>query len=246
MSNRPGLTTKITERTTIAATLADARFNRGLTLTDVARATHIPERYLRLFEETPAHTIPDDAYTRIYLKAYATFLNLEPSTLSARLKEAREFAVTHTQTSTTKRRVNKTPTSTNQPHTTSASRHPTTGVATGALISIPRLLRHVGFGLIACGVFAYLGLSLASSFAPPRLVVLSPGDNDAIRGGRVGVMGTTAPEVTIEINGQTTPVDSQGNWSDVIELQQGKNDITITATKKYGKPTTIHRTVIAE
>jgi hypothetical protein len=226
MSNRSGATTKVAERqTTIAAALVTARTQRGTSIGQVAAATHIPERYLRLFEETPASRIADDAYTRIYLKAYAAHLGLSCDTILEQFRQAKAIA---------------------EVPTIDTRRHPSVGVATSELVSIPKIVRRVLFGLVAVGVFAYLGLSLATSFASPHLTVLSPVQGDVVAGGRVGVTGTTEPEVTVSINGQPTPVDANGEWGDTVELQHGKNDIMITATKKYGRPATVHRTVIAE
>jgi hypothetical protein len=127
-----------------------------------------------------------------------------------------------------------------------ARKHPTTGVSARQMMSLPRVLRAIAFTLIAGGVFAYLGLSLATSFAAPQLVVLTPDDGDSVRGNSIGVTGTTEPEVSVTINGLAAPVDANGTWGDAVELREGKNEIVVTAKKKYGKATVEKRTVIAE
>ena len=49
---------------------------------EIAAKSKIPERYLHLFEDrTGLAEAPEDAYTKIYLKAYGKFLGFETSSL---------------------------------------------------------------------------------------------------------------------------------------------------------------------
>jgi cytoskeleton protein RodZ len=71
--------------------LRDTRLARGLELVDVAEATMIRARYLAALETERFELLPGDAYTRLFLSDYATFLGLDPQPfldqLSARDEE---------------------------------------------------------------------------------------------------------------------------------------------------------------
>lgn len=56
-------------------------------------------------------------------------------------------------------------------------------------------------------------------------------------------MGKWEPGATLQVNGNTVPVDANGNFSTLIVLQGGNNLVTLTATDIAGNATTIQRTV---
>lgn len=72
---------------TIGQRLSDQRRRRGLTLEECEAATHIRGRHLIALEEGRPEDIPDAAYARLFLRGYATFLELEADALVAELDE---------------------------------------------------------------------------------------------------------------------------------------------------------------
>lgn len=57
--------------------LAEARLAQGLDLRDVERDTRIRAKYLSALEEERFEELPDDAYVRVFLRTYASYLGLD-------------------------------------------------------------------------------------------------------------------------------------------------------------------------
>lgn len=79
----------------------------------------------------------------------------------------------------------------------------------------------------------------------PQLDVSAPTDGQQIHGGdkNVAVSGTTDPADSVNINGITAIVQSDGTFSKTIPINEGDNTITITATNQYGSTTQVQRKV---
>lgn len=119
--------------------------------------------------------------------------------------------------------------------------------------SVPRK-RNVGHG--PAGIRWIIGISTAVAFfgfltfqvwrvvAPPQLTISSPIEGEYTTTAQVVVAGNTAPEVAVEINGQTVFSRPDGSFAQPVELQYGPNHIFIRATKKHGLFTTVSRTIM--
>ena len=90
----------------------------------------------------------------------------------------------------------------------------------------------------------YIVLSLKNIVAPPKLLVTSPAGDLATNQKQLWIVGQTEPEVQLEINGETLLSDRVGNFSQLVNLRSGINNLSITAVKKYGGRTTIVRQVM--
>lgn len=82
---------------------------------------------------------------------------------------------------------------------------------------------------------------------PPSLTVTAPTDNLKTNQSTLTVSGTTtdatSKPVTITVNGSAATVNSDGSWSTTVTLKSGANTITVIATDKAGKTSTVTRTV---
>ena len=74
---------------TIGQRLPDQRRRRGLTLEECETATRIRGRHLIALEEDRPEDIPDPTYARLFLRGYATFLDLDADALVAEHDERR-------------------------------------------------------------------------------------------------------------------------------------------------------------
>jgi cytoskeletal protein RodZ len=72
------------ERGSVGRILRRERELRQLSLEEVAQATRIPVRTLRLLEADDVGELPSDVFVRGFLKAYARTLGLDPEPLLAR------------------------------------------------------------------------------------------------------------------------------------------------------------------
>jgi hypothetical protein len=59
----------------------------------------------------------------------------------------------------------------------------------------------------------------------------------------VDILGKTDPDATVTINGINVLVRADGKFFDQVPLNSGVNKITIIATSRFGKTTTIVREV---
>lgn len=81
----------------------------------------------------------------------------------------------------------------------------------------------------------------------PTLNVTAPAEGLSTNESTVTVTGTTndatSSPVTLTINGEDVTVQSNGSFSQVVDLTEGENTLTIIATDSAGKSTTVVRHV---
>lgn len=96
--------------------------------------------------------------------------------------------------------------------------------------------------------FASKPIKIFFSNEKPKLELKDPQDNQTISGGdkKVNVSGTTdqTEGLTITINGLRIIVGAGGNFSQTIDINEGDNTITVTATDMAGNSTQLTRKVI--
>ena len=89
----------------------------------------------------------------------------------------------------------------------------------------------------------YLMLQYRTIQLPPTVSLESPKENLISPERRIEVLGTTDPDATVTINELSVLVRSDGNFFDQVMLEPGVNKITVTATSRFGKVSTITRDV---
>lgn len=81
----------------------------------------------------------------------------------------------------------------------------------------------------------------------PKLELSQPQDNQTITGGdkKVTVSGKTDPTDTniLTVNGMRVILNSEGNFSQIVDLNDGENNVTVVATDYAGNSTQILRRV---
>lgn len=91
------------------------------------------------------------------------------------------------------------------------------------------------------------GIKLDYSNEKPNLQVIEPTDNKTQSGGdrKVKISGKTDDsDTTVTINDKQVYVNSDGNFSDTRDLNDGENQIIVIATNKFGNVNLISRKVI--
>lgn len=90
-------------------------------------------------------------------------------------------------------------------------------------------------------------VSFTVDTVPPTLSVKTPAEGFVTNSAKLTVSGTTddttSKPITVTVNGEQATVGSNGEWSKEITLTPGKNVITVIATDKAGKSTTVTRNV---
>lgn len=78
---------------TVGRALSEQREQRGITLERASEATHIRKHYLQALEEGNFGALPSAAQVRGFLRAYASFLELDPDAVLGLLKPAAQAPV---------------------------------------------------------------------------------------------------------------------------------------------------------
>ena len=91
--------------------------------------------------------------------------------------------------------------------------------------------------------FVYLGGQYYRISQPPILSVDAPKNQAIVSEQHVVVEGKTDTDATVVINGVSTIVRDDGRFYDQVAINPGVNKLTIMATSRFGKSTTVKREV---
>jgi cytoskeletal protein RodZ len=210
---------KLPQTITVGQTLKSGRLARGLSLGDVELATRIRGKYLIAIEAGDYQTLPQDVYTRGFVQSYADFLELDSAAIAkAYIKERGQQTVQL-------RRPNR--------------------VASVRFALTPRLLTLVG-GIIAIVVVAaYLVTQFQALTAPPQLAITNPSGDQVLYGSLISISGNVSDGANVFVNSSPILVDGSGNFTDEIALENGVNNINVSAKNALGKTTTVTRNILA-
>lgn len=200
--------------------LQTARLKFKKSLPEISDTTHIPFKYLTALESGHYQDLPlAIAHRTAYVKQYALAVNLDPKTCLKQFTRENGFGGT----------------STAHPHVT---------VRLFPFASLSILMRNLSLGLSILLFIGYLGWQVRGVLEPPKLIVFAPFEGDTSNDQSIMVQGKTDPETHLTINGQDLIATEEGNFETKIDASVGLNTITISATKKHGKTTTITRHVV--
>jgi len=212
----------------VSELLRQGREDAGLAIRDVAARTKIPERYIAMFEDRSLLAeAQEDAYMKIYLKAYGKFLGFDTVSIVDLYRRERIQTPRSMMASTEVER-----------------RHPTRAVASTEMVVTSRLIQNILLGLLGAGILGYLAYGAIAVVSPPKVTLLAPYDGMTTTDRSVLIEGRTEREATVMINGKLVNPDDSGKFRDTIDLQEGVNTISVAGTKKYSKPMTVTRRVI--
>ncbi len=206
--------------TTVGETLANARAKKNLDLVTVEKAIKIRAKFLEALEKNEFDKLPPGTFVKGFIKNYAAFLGLPvEETLAFYRRQANE---------------EKIPALANfEPRI-------------GRIALTPQFFTTAGIGLLLVLFFAYLAFSYFQFAGAPPLLVNVPENNLVVNQESVEVIGKTDPQATLVINGQTVALTENGSFDVKIPLQPGLNTLTITATNKYQRQTTVVRNLRQE
>jgi len=210
---------------TVAELLATARQGKDVDLDRAEKQLRISKKYLVALEQGQYHKLPGDLYVRNFVRAYAAYLGADQEAAVA-LAE-RELDITKKiaepeQSSTVNRYAGQ------------------------RTVVTPRTLRQGLIGLLVLACLSYFGWQLNAIFSPPQLLVTEPAGDIVTADGTIIIRGQTEAEAQVFINQQSILADPNGNFVQQIDLQTGLNTITVTASKKRGRPAKVVRQVIVE
>lgn len=213
--------TSTTSYKALADHLQQQRRNKRLSIRKISLMTSLPEPTIRALENpTQSDTIPPANQRGLY-ETYGEALGV------------------------TKRRINDLAGEATEP------------VPSFAIKRLPKLKSLVVFSsitttvatlVLVVGILVYAAWQGLGLFSSPELVVAFP-DRDymVLDESTVDVHGTAPVEATVLINGEPTTVHAEtGEYSQLVYLQEGYNQITVEAVNNFSTKTTRSFVIIYE
>ena len=205
---------------TVGSILKEARIAKKLTLADVEKVTKIRAKFLDAIEQDAYQLLPSPIYAKGFVKNYGEYLGLE---------NTRVMAFFRRQTDDVKR-LNILP---NKSEDIGSK---------GLRITPGRFITFV-VGVFIFVFLIYVGFQYQKLYIPPTLTITTPVQESIVKEKKLDILGTTNPDATLMVNGISVTVRSDGRFFTQITLEPGVNTITILATSRYGKTTTVVRKV---
>jgi len=204
---------------TIGITLSDARVAAGMTLEDLENDTRIKKEFLRALESEKWEVLPEYPVVIGFVKNISTALSINREQTVALLR--RDYPPKKANLS-----VNPKPEPKRQ------------GFKWG-----PRASFAVGVMIIVLGVGGYLFRQYQIFVSPPMLQVIAPVEDQVITTKTFTVRGKTASDAVVRVNNQPTLLDSEGNFTTDIEVNEALKMVDIKAVSRSGRETSINRSI---
>lgn len=209
---------------TVGQVLKEEREAKFYSIEEVEKATKIRKELLEALENGQSQKLPPQTFVQGFIKSYGKFLNLDTEKLLAIYR--REFSDTK-----------------NPPRILESFSNPVE--KKGFKITPAKFLGLVILGLVII-FFGYLWFEYRFLVGAPFLEISQPPDQQTLSEGSVTVSGRTDPESKVSINNQEIQVDASGKFSQLIQLSDNANTITISATSKSGKSSKVERAVFVK
>ena len=206
----------------LGARLKAARELRQINPEVAARRLNIRLEYLLAIEEDRFGALPAGLYSKNYIKEYAALVGLPATEIKKWLSENLEI-------------INEN----NDPFSQKIVRRQ-------EFMVFPKLIKNLALILVFVACLLYLGFYFKKIVFPPELIISQPDKNLKISTNFIEVKGTTEPEAELSINGEAILNTNKGNFSTVINLKKGINNIIVTAKKKYSGEASVLRQILVE
>lgn len=206
---------------TVGGILREARASKKLSLEQAETSTKIRAKFLEAIEQDDYSALPSISYAKGFVKNYAEYLGLDSHTVLAFFRRQ----------TTEASRLSLLP-----------KREPVVLNKSFVQLTPGRFLATVLI-ILALVFLGYLGLQYQKINLAPSLSVEAPTNQLVVKERRVDVLGKTDPDATVTVNGISVLVRGDGKFFDQVSLDPGVNKITIVATSRLGKTTTLTREV---
>jgi len=207
--------------TTLGEILQTAREKKKLTIEQVEKATKIRSKFIVALEQNQFDKLPGPTFARGFVKNYAAFLGLSPDETLAFYR----------------RQANDNPLKVVPKETI---------VSVGGRWLTPQRFTAVSIGLLLVAFFSYLAFSYWQFAGTPVLIINNPVNNLVMAQDSVEVIGKTDPGATLMINNEPVTTSENGSFDVKVPLSPGLNTLTVTATNKFGKKSTVVRNLRLE
>ncbi len=193
---------------TAGEVLKKKRNSLGRSLEVSSQETRIQKRFLSYIENNEFDKFDSEVFLTGFIKIYSQYLGLDTEKVLALYRRSvpRKKSKKSTSKEFSKNRLKK-------------------------IILTPKALVTVLSIIFFVAIFGYIGLQIYKFQSPPTLKISAPIDESTTDQPNLLVQGSTQPGVIVNINNTSVSVDSNGNFSQEIQLVEGSNIITIKARK---------------
>lgn len=207
----------------IGQQFVEERQKKGLSISEVARATKIREEFLCAIEKGDYKKLPSSAYAYGFVRNYAKFLGLPVDRSLAIFR--REFD--------DKKTFDVLPRGLSDPKKYNVSK-----------VKFGRSAILIGF--LAVLVLGFLLFQYRSALFNPSLKINYPTENATINSLTIEVRGKTDPDTTLTIGNEVVSIDDNGNFKKQITVFPGSTSINFRVENKFGKVTQTERRIIVK
>ncbi len=197
-----------------------------LSLEDIERVTYIRRKYLRLIEAGDYVSLPDDVYSRGYVKNYADQLGFDSKKILKIYTDERHNDSLHTTKPITSR--------------ASAGLMP---IGSPTYTITPRKIFVLLTSLFVFIMVGYIGWQFSQLSVPPVINLVNQ-PQSIVNSSFVIVSGEVDSGSDVFINNSPILTSTDGSFSDRVMLVDGSNQIIITARNKFGKESS--KTIVVE
>jgi len=205
---------------TVGTIFKEARIAKNLTLEDVEKVTKIRAKFLDAIEQDAYQLLPSPIYAKGFVKNYGDYLGLDST---------RVMAFFRRQTVDIKR--------------SAILPRKSEDIKSNELRITPSRFIALIIGAFIIVFLVYFGFQYQKLYMPPTLTITTPTQESMVKEKKLDIFGTTNPDATVTVNGVNVTVRSDGRFFTQINLDLGVNTITILATSRFGKTTTVVRKV---
>jgi cytoskeletal protein RodZ len=202
----------------IGTRLREVRQKKGLTLADVSQNTKIRTEFLEAIENGEYNKLPSASYAQGFVRNYASFLGVPEKEALALFR--REFD---------EERIYRV-----LPQGLPERQFSVKRFKSSTLLLVLALFS----SLLIFILFQY-----RDAFINPGVTINTPSENQIIKTSDVTISGKTDPANQVFVENFPVSPDTEGNFSKIITLFEGKTQITIRVVNRFNRETKIIRTV---
>lgn len=210
----------ISPQKTVGERLKRARKEKQIEIKEIADLIKINSKYLKALEEGRYESLPEDVYTRNFLKTYAHFLGLNVAEIMELYEKEWQIS-SHYLKEKKKRKVRRS--------------------------FFPKIsFRYLFLVIFLLFFFVISALFIKRTFSSPKLTIIYPPDNLIVKNRLIEISGRTEKDSYVKINNQEVFCDPNGYFKEKVVLQDGLNIIKIISAKKHSKEAVVLRKILVQ
>lgn len=188
-----------------------------MSLRQIERETKIKKIYLIALEENAWNELPSEVYIAGFLNTYSKTLKLDAKRI---LKSFKDEHKTH---KNIQRRAIENPKE----------------LKVNRVYLTPRMIIIGVIILIVLALGGYLWFQVSGFASAPKLLISEPASQEIkTTADKIKIAGTTDRDSSISLNNQPIPVNTAGNFEQIVILSKGINVFEVVSTNTVGKTTT--------